>query len=620
MLTPNPYVTSALPAPGVALGFQSPQQNTRVSWQEHLPKPSQGWDNEQAWNDEKGWDSEAKEDNMSSWGSGDPWDEQKQGSTLSATRHDRVQEQNSQAWDLPVRSRRTSGASQSVHVAPLSMSSEFHTARTQPHVPGSESGVDEEGWTHVNAGPDSTAEWKMTQSVHPRDSISRMGAPSTTTASLKDDTLTERPLGSRLQSLKNAEHKRRIEVAPPPNKYGVPEHPRSISHMVYGFSTFERSIRGKMSSGGRYKKSKTEDRDIQKLWDDASPSEMVQSQRGDDAVRETKSQSGAWRGSSPVAVEVNGWTDEQFNGPASAVPSASPNDHKSVKRTSWGAPSEPQDDPIVVDSWQADVNGWGTTPEAKSSADEPNPWGAYPGSKKQPSDSQKVKHHQARVMETDVTPARDVPPPAPAQKSISEYGKPEREAEPILKISKEDAAKKGIDHQVRAGKGSKYGHAIGRPEYVDSLDKPVSSIHPRKLPQILKLIQYAVFRFKYRSHATLRKLLGNDVVPSDPSRLTVLPVDQLALTKSKDDPEDIKKLLKNLPKDTLIKGLLDMQSELDKAKGEAMQVAQTEVEGMKRTKDWVRGQSREVSERNKKSEDKGEDWYEGAKWETKVEW
>jgi len=42
---------------------------------------------------------------------------------------------------------------------------------------------------------------------------------------------------------------------------------------------------------------------------------------------------------------------------------------------------------------------------------------------------------------------------------------------------------------VRAGKETEYGHVVGRPEYLDRLEKP-----------------YAVFRFKYRSEGVLKGL------------------------------------------------------------------------------------------------------------------
>ncbi|KAI4708821.1 hypothetical protein J4E89_006222 [Alternaria sp. Ai002NY15] len=62
-------------------------------------------------------------------------------------------------------------------------------------------------------------------------------------------------------------------------------------------------------------------------------------------------------------------------------------------------------------------------------------------------------------------------------------------AEPRLTISKSTSSKSGIEYAVRAGKATEYGHVVGRPEYLDRLEKP-----------------YAVFRFKYRSEGVLKGL------------------------------------------------------------------------------------------------------------------
>ncbi|KAI4921561.1 hypothetical protein J4E85_008906 [Alternaria conjuncta] len=62
-------------------------------------------------------------------------------------------------------------------------------------------------------------------------------------------------------------------------------------------------------------------------------------------------------------------------------------------------------------------------------------------------------------------------------------------AEPRLTISQSTSSKSGIQHAVRAGKATEYGHVVGRPEYLDRLEKP-----------------YAVFRFKYRSEGVLKGL------------------------------------------------------------------------------------------------------------------
>ncbi|KAI4648732.1 uncharacterized protein J4E79_009803 [Alternaria viburni] len=76
--------------------------------------------------------------------------------------------------------------------------------------------------------------------------------------------------------------------------------------------------------------------------------------------------------------------------------------------------------------------------------------------------------------------------PIHASSSTDTYIAP---AEPCLTISKSTSSKSGIEHAVRAGKATEYGHVVGRPEYLDRLEKP-----------------YAVFRFKYRSEGVLKGL------------------------------------------------------------------------------------------------------------------
>ncbi|KAF2118488.1 hypothetical protein BDV96DRAFT_597306 [Lophiotrema nucula] len=65
---------------------------------------------------------------------------------------------------------------------------------------------------------------------------------------------------------------------------------------------------------------------------------------------------------------------------------------------------------------------------------------------------------------------------------------------PLLAIPESKAKEQCLDHQVQEGKGIQYEHCIGRPEYLDTLEKP-----------------YAVFRFRYRSQAMLHKLFPDEV-------------------------------------------------------------------------------------------------------------
>ncbi|KAL1794603.1 hypothetical protein ACET3X_006419 [Alternaria dauci] len=90
------------------------------------------------------------------------------------------------------------------------------------------------------------------------------------------------------------------------------------------------------------------------------------------------------------------------------------------------------------------------------------------------------------------------PPPAPNSVPVNPGSADEiciAPALPRLTISERSSAAKGIEHAVRPGKAVTYGHAVGRPEYLDGLEKP-----------------YAVFRFKYRSLGVLKGMFGEEVV------------------------------------------------------------------------------------------------------------
>ncbi|KAF1989699.1 hypothetical protein K402DRAFT_261794 [Aulographum hederae CBS 113979] len=66
--------------------------------------------------------------------------------------------------------------------------------------------------------------------------------------------------------------------------------------------------------------------------------------------------------------------------------------------------------------------------------------------------------------------------------------------DPLYAIPEDLAAEKGVEHQVRPGRGAEYTHRVAKPSYLDTMDRP-----------------YAVFRFKYRSKAMLEKILGKPV-------------------------------------------------------------------------------------------------------------
>lgn len=137
----------------------------------------------------------------------------------------------------------------------------------------------------------------------------------------------------------------------------------------------------------------------------------------------------------------------------------------------WHNSNDKKDD---KNAWAND-NGWANlNPTTKS---ESNPWDA-PAKSTKPSKSRLSKYRQLRsALPSNAPKPHWKFPPPPSEKKL--YPIPEHldavPAEPLYKISKEEAQKKGVQHQVRAGKGMRYGHTVGRPEYVDSLDKPVST-------------------------------------------------------------------------------------------------------------------------------------------------
>ncbi|KAI4647873.1 hypothetical protein J4E93_004284 [Alternaria ventricosa] len=117
-------------------------------------------------------------------------------------------------------------------------------------------------------------------------------------------------------------------------------------------------------------------------------------------------------------------------------------------------------------------------------------------------------------------------------------------AEPRLTIDQKTASTKGIGHAVRAGKATEYGHVVGRPEYLDRLEKP-----------------YAVFRFKYRSEGVLKGLgvLGEGDVKH--------------LEHEKKEKQEAEKL-KGIPQEELIEKMLALERKLKgKDNGEGTTVA-----------------------------------------------
>ncbi|KAF3038461.1 hypothetical protein E8E12_002509 [Didymella heteroderae] len=157
-------------------------------------------------------------------------------------------------------------------------------------------------------------------------------------------------------------------------------------------------------------------------------------------------------------------------------------------------------------------------------------------------------------------------------------------SEPLYKVPHSAAADKGVEHQVLAGPGTAYGHAVSRPEYIDRLDRP-----------------YAVFRFKYRSRSVLESLFGKECL----SKTGTAP-----RMSGKED-------LEALPREELLRKMLALQNRLEeKDGGEESRCTESVARGW--TQKWVQRLSREASEtgkkaRTEKSAEKVGAWDDGAK-------
>jgi hypothetical protein len=183
--------------------------------------------------------------------------------------------------------------------------------------------------------------------------------------------------------------------------------------------------------------------------------------------------------------------------------------------------------------------------------------------------------------------------PANPISSNSTYIAPEL---PRLTISQRTSTAKGIEHAVRPGRATHYGHAVGRPQYLDGLDKP-----------------YAVFRFKYRSVSVLRGMFGQAV--GDERIFLANQMDK----KEGDDDEgdgDKEKVKAVYSRDELITRMMELERKLkdvdvgavqsirepgrgsereERRRQRRVSAATTEGAAKEFTKQWVERHSRDLS-------------------------
>lgn len=163
----------------------------------------------------------------------------------------------------------------------------------------------------------------------------------------------------------------------------------------------------------------------------------------------------------------------------------------------WATDSKPKklkDTVKFGDGWNDTTDTDDTWKVPKPSrSDKRNKWSASPpptihkpvaesSNSKRHSNKSLSKYRQLRSPSTDTTPKPhwQFPPPPPKKTpsiKSKKSGTVIAPKEPLYKISAKAASERGVEHQVRAGEGVQYGHVVGRPEYLDRLDKPVSKPH-----------------------------------------------------------------------------------------------------------------------------------------------
>lgn len=196
------------------------------------------------------------------------------------------------------------------------------------------------------------------------------------------------------------------------------------------------------------------------------------------------------------------------------------------------------------------------------------------------------KYRQLSAPDPAPTSHRQFPPPPPkktlrpvlssgasARSASKPAPLPSVPAEPLHKIPVSTVSDKNVQHQVLAGPGTQYGHAVSRPEYIDRLDSP-----------------YAVFRFKYRSRSALRSMFGGSCL----SKMAAKTVGQ--------EKEELGKL----SREELVGKMMALQARMEGGKGEgksASRCTQSVAKGL--TEKWVKDHSKLEGEKEGWKEEKG---------------
>ncbi|KAH7076714.1 hypothetical protein BKA63DRAFT_594206 [Paraphoma chrysanthemicola] len=225
----------------------------------------------------------------------------------------------------------------------------------------------------------------------------------------------------------------------------------------------------------------------------------------------------------------------------------------------WAEESAKTNDMLAV-GWND--TAWPSTPDALKPTKDPS------RSVRQTSKSLSRYRRPSNTPSTAAKPHWKFPPSPSTSPLTPTTPKNLLPPEPRLTVPASAASSSGLEHHVRAGPGSLYGHAIARPTYLDTLESP-----------------YAVFRFKYRSRNVLKNMFG-DAVPATGHLSTRIPSAQAVREKEK---------FNQLDKDELVEKMVQLQAKL----GTRDKSTESVARGL--TEEWVREQSREASEKARSS-------------------
>ena len=478
----SPFANTSQPTPFAAGAAMPAGQNSMVSgdlgvhWGAQ-PAPSKVGTNS-GWSQVKPTLPPNEASGAGAWGSGqhnqEPWDSDETWGTKDedcnrdATRQ-REHPKSRSGWGI-AKSRARSPTVRTTRSRSRRSPKSRHSAKSKMRESVWESGTDKDGWTYVEAQSDSDSSWSATTTVRPSSSISaaipRALEPSGSAISYN----------TRAQKTSMWGDVPAIPIPPPPPGFerdGAPgafmESPKffreSTSETRRSSAWKEEDSKNRRASSARGKQDWWAATDDDQRSRRAKTIVTLDDRWDDENVHDQPPRTKRRHGSKRVEEGAGDWATKD-------VPGGDP-----TAKGGWGSTDNPWKIPEKGSKPKA--NGWTTEPlklkqEAHKAGDD---W-ELPDTKPSRRKSRLSHHHKKRpATNTDSTskPHWKFPPPSSENRNWpSEAYGATLPAEPTYNISKETAEKKGVEHQVRAGKGTKYEHHIGRPEYIDSLEKPVS--------------------------------------------------------------------------------------------------------------------------------------------------